>query len=244
MKNNFTIDLEKIRESAKKHASEVTTSNVPHEKVNTLIELLNHSLATELLCVARYKSHYYKAMSLGEQVLANEFLEHASEEQKHVDMLASRIDQLGGEPDFNPENITQRSHSQYVECEDAASMIRENLVAEYIAVSVYKQIIDNATQEDPTTRRVLEKILAVEEEHTDDLAALSNKFNSNKNTKYEIERLKKHGQDLGQEMVASEEGMTKPREDNPGDELARTINKLNSLDNEYHYSSKDFVEKA
>ncbi len=244
MKSKFVIDIDKIRQSAEQRITEAT-SDTSRERMHTLLELLNHSLATELLCVARYKSHYYKAMNLGEHVLAKEFLEHAREEQKHADMLAVRIDQLGGEPDFNPENITKRSHSKYLDCKDIASMVRENLLAEHIAVLVYKEIINYIADRDSTTRRMLENILANEEEHIDDLMNFYNRFNLDKDNSEIINLLKEKAQDVGLEMVACEENMAlNDADDNPGDKLSSIINKLNRLDTSHHYSSRDFIEKA
>ena len=137
-----------------------------------MIKVLNEALATELVCVLRYKRHYYMASGINAQSVAAEFLEHANEEQVHADQIAHRIVQLGGEPDLSPDTLMRRSHSEYVEGETLAEMIREDLVAERIAIDSYREVINYLANDDPTTRRMLEEILAVEEEHADDLVGL------------------------------------------------------------------------
>ena len=137
-----------------------------------IIRLLNASLATELVCVLRYKRHYFMASGIKAAVAAQEFLEHATQEAEHADKLAERIVQLGGEPDFAPDTLTGRSHSEYKEGKDLVDMIRENLVAERIAIDTYREIIRYLGDSDTTTRRIFEEILAVEEEHADDMADL------------------------------------------------------------------------
>ncbi len=146
----------------------VTPAYGPHR--DAIVKLLNDALATELVCVLRYKRHYFMATGLNAEPVAAEFLEHANEEQGHADTLAERIVQLGGEPNMSPKGLLERSHSEYVECNTLDEMIRENLVAERIAIDSYRQMIDYIGDKDPTTRRVLEEILAVEEEHADDLS--------------------------------------------------------------------------
>jgi bacterioferritin len=140
-----------------------------------VLALLNTSLASELVCVLRYRRHYFMATGIHAQAVAAEFLEHATEEQEHADRIAHRITQLGGEPDFNPEGLATRSHSEYVEGTDLEDMIREDLVAERVAIESYGEIIRYLGENDPTTRRMLEEILAVEEEHAEDLQALMQK---------------------------------------------------------------------
>jgi bacterioferritin len=137
--------------------------------VNRVIEVLNASLATELVCVLRYRQHHFAAKGLDAEPVAQEFLVHAQEEQDHADRLATRISQLGGTPDMNPDTLTARSHAQYETSEDLVEMIRENLVAERIAIASYTEIINWLGEGDPTTRRLYEDILSVEEEHADDL---------------------------------------------------------------------------
>lgn len=134
-----------------------------------VIRILNEVLATEIVCVLRYKRHYYMATGIHSQAVAEEFLEHANEEQAHADLAAERITQLGGEPNFSPEGMTTRSHSEYVEGKTLLDMVREDLVAERIAVESYSEIIRYLGNDDPTTRRMLETIMAKEEEHADDM---------------------------------------------------------------------------
>ena len=135
-----------------------------------IIRLLNASLATELVCVLRYKRHYFMASGLKASIAADEFLEHATQEAEHADKLAERIVQLGGEPEFNPDLLSKNSHAQYVAGNSLKEMVYEDLVAERIAVDSYREIIQYIGEKDPTTRRIFEDILAQEEEHADDMA--------------------------------------------------------------------------
>ena len=137
-----------------------------------VISILNEVLATEIVCVLRYKRHYYMASGIHAQAVADEFLEHANEEQTHADIVAERIVQLGGEPDFNPEGLATKSHSQYVEGKSLLDMVREDLVAERIAVESYSEIIRYLGDDDPTTRLAMEQIMSKEEEHADDMKNL------------------------------------------------------------------------
>ena len=139
---------------------------------DTVLRLLNEALATEIVCVLRYKRHYFMATGIHATSVAAEFTEHAVEEQQHADMLAARITQLGGSPDFNPEGLLSRSHSEYIEGKDLMEMIREDLVAERIAIESYTEMIRYFGDDDPTSRRMLEEILAKEEEHAEDLRTL------------------------------------------------------------------------
>lgn len=135
-----------------------------------IIKLLNDSLATELVCVMRYKRHYYTAAGLDSPAIAEEFLVHANEESAHADKLAQRIVQLGGKPDFRPDSLMQRSHADYDESLELQDMIRANLIAERVAIEAYTQIIKLIGDKDSTTRRILEEILADEQEHADELS--------------------------------------------------------------------------
>jgi bacterioferritin len=138
-----------------------------------IIELLNRALATELVCNLRYRRHYFMASALGGIAgfaVADEFLEHANQEQAHADRIAERIVQLGGEPDFDPKRLAERSHAEYVAGTDLKSMMHEDLVAERIAIQTYAEIIRYIGEDDPTTRRIMEDVLEQEEEHADDLA--------------------------------------------------------------------------
>ena len=145
----------------------ITPAYGPHREA--IIKLLNDSLATELVCVLRYKRHHFMATGLASPKIAEEFLTHANEESAHADLLARRIVQLGGEPDFSPATLLQRSHADYDDSNDLQTMVKVNLVAERIAIEAYRQMITLMEDKDPTTRRVLESILAQEEEHADEL---------------------------------------------------------------------------
>jgi bacterioferritin len=142
----------------------------------TVLRLLNEALATEVVCTLRYKRHYFMASGIHAQAAAAEFLEHATAEQTHADRVAERIVQLGGEPDLNPETLTARSHAEYVEGATLQEMLRENLVAERIAIESYTEFIRYLGDSDPTTRRLMEDLLANEEEHADDLKTMMEQF--------------------------------------------------------------------
>ncbi len=137
-----------------------------------VIKLLNDALATEWVCVLRYYRHYYMAKGMLADAVKAEFLEHAQQEQAHAGMLAERIVQLGGEPDFNPDTLTARAHAEYKEGGNLRDMVRENLIAERIAIDSYREMINFVGDKDTTTKRILEQILAQEEEHADDFADL------------------------------------------------------------------------
>tara|TARA_R110002110_G_scaffold351398_1_gene561393 strand:- start:173 stop:703 length:531 start_codon:yes stop_codon:yes gene_type:complete len=168
----FLTDVKTLRERARKKIEEGAVTQGYAADKQVVIDLLNTALATELVCVLRYKRHYYMASGLKAQAAAEEFLEHANEEQQHADMLAERITQLGGQPDFSPDGLHSRSHSEYIEGESLKEMLVENLVAERIAIDSYGEAIRFLGDDDPTTRRMLEDILATEEEHADDLSGL------------------------------------------------------------------------
>jgi bacterioferritin len=141
-----------------------------------VIRLLNEALATELVCVLRYKRHYYTASGIHSEGVAMEFAEHAAQEMQHADQIAARIIQLGGDPDFHPDHLTGSSHAEYNESKSLSEMIKENLIAERIAIDSYREMINFVGADDSTTRRMLEEILAVEEEHAEDMASLLDKF--------------------------------------------------------------------
>ncbi len=143
-KGTFVSDIEAIRQRAGKHIENGAVTDAYRGDRETVIKVLNEALATELVCVLRYKRHHYAASGIHAQAVADEFLEHAKEEQEHADMLAERITQLGGDPDFNPETLTKRSHRQYVEGKNLSDMIREDLVAERIAIESYSEIKEHA----------------------------------------------------------------------------------------------------
>ena len=168
----FLTDVQELRRRAREHMEMGAVTSSYTADRETVIRILNEVLATELVCVLRYKRHYYMATGIHAQAVAQEFLEHAAEEQGHADIAAERITQLGGEPNFNPEGLATRSHSQYVEGKSLLDMVRENLIAERIAVESYNEIIRYLGTDDPTTRIALEQILAKEEEHADDMKRL------------------------------------------------------------------------
>ncbi len=165
-------DVKTLRERARKHAENGAVTEGYQADREKILRLLNESLATELVCVLRYKRHYFMASGIKASVAAAEFLEHATQEAEHADKLAERIVQLGGEPDFNPDNLSKHSHAQYVEGKNLKEMVLEDLVAERIAIDSYREIIQFIGDSDPTTRRIFEDILAQEEEHADDMADL------------------------------------------------------------------------
>nr|WP_314876434.1 ferritin-like domain-containing protein [uncultured Pseudomonas sp.] len=165
-------DKHTLRERARQHVEDGAVTEGYSADREKIIQLLNESLATELVCVLRYKRHYFMASGIKAAAAADEFLEHATQEAEHADKLAERIVQLGGEPDFNPDNLSKNSHAQYVAGNSLKEMVLEDLVAERIAVDSYREIIQYIGESDPTTRRIFEDILAQEEEHADDMADL------------------------------------------------------------------------
>ncbi len=169
---NFLSDIQTIRDRARRHIEEGAVTEGYAADRDTVLKLLNEALATEIVCVLRYRRHHFMAKGIHSQGVAAEFMEHSHEEQEHADRIAERIVQLGGEPNFSPEGLTSRSHAEYVEGDSLTSMIKENLVAERIAIESYSEIIRYLGDKDPTSRRLMEEILAVEEEHADDMADL------------------------------------------------------------------------
>jgi bacterioferritin len=168
----FVSDIQAIRKRAREHMSQGAVTDVYKADRKRVIAVLNEVLATEIVCTLRYKRHYYMAEGLNSDSVKAEFLEHAKEEEGHADMVADRITQIGGEPDFNPATLTTRSHAQYVEGQSLRSMVEEDLVAERIAIETYTEIARWLGTDDPTTRRVIEQILAKEEEHAEDMSTL------------------------------------------------------------------------
>lgn len=168
----FVADVKKMRERARRHMESGAVTESYRADRGQVIKVLNDVLATELVCILRYKSHYYFSKGLDAEPARAEFLQHAGDEQQHADWVAERITQLGGEPNFNPEGITTRSHSEYGRHNDLITMIQEDLVAERIAIESYSEIIRWLGNDDPTSRRIMEDILKTEEEHADDMANL------------------------------------------------------------------------
>ncbi|MEQ7920595.1 ferritin-like domain-containing protein [Xanthomonas sp. WHRI 1810A] len=161
-----------LRERARRNVEDGAVTESYSADIDTVIRLLNESLATELVCVLRYKRHYFMAKGVKAHVAAEEFLEHATQEAQHADKLAERIVQLGGAPEFNPDLLSKNSHAQYVAGNTLKEMVTEDLVAERIAIDSYREIIQYIGDKDPTTRRIFEEILEQEEEHADDMADL------------------------------------------------------------------------
>ena len=168
----FLTDIKTLRERARKHIEQGAITEGYKVDLKTAIKILNEALATEIVCVLRYKRHYYMATGIHSEAVAAEFLQHANEEQGHADEIAARIVQLGGAPDLNPDGLTSRSHAEYVEGETLLDMITEDLVAERIAIDSYREMIKYFGTDDSTSRRMLEGILAMEEEHADDLVSM------------------------------------------------------------------------
>ena len=173
----FLTDIKTLRQRAREHMEQGPVTETYKADREIVVKILNEALATEIVCVLRYKRHYFMASGIHSQAVANEFLEHANEEQQHADQIAGRIVQLGGEPNFSPEGLTMRSHAEYVEGETLVDMIQEDLVAERIAIDSYREIVTYLGNNDPTTRRLMEEILAVEEEHADDLVSMLKELN-------------------------------------------------------------------
>ena len=176
MAEEFLSDIKTLRERARRHIENGAVTEGYRADRETVIRVLNEALATEIVCVLRYKRHHFMAAGIHADSVAAEFLEHANEEQQHGDQIAERIVQLGGEPDFNPAGLMSRSHAEYVEGETLVDMIKEDLVAERIAIDSYGEIVRYIGDKDPTTRRLMEEILAKEEEHADDMAGLLEKL--------------------------------------------------------------------
>jgi len=168
----FLTDIQAIRKRAREHIERGAITDGYKADRKTVVKVLNEALATEIVCVLRYKYHYYMASGIHAQSVAQEFLEHANEEQQHADRIAERITQLDGAPNFSPDGLLSRSHADYVEGDDLVDMIKEDLVAERIAIDSYREIIQYLGDDDPTSRRMMEEILAMEEEHAEDLSTL------------------------------------------------------------------------
>ncbi|AJD49916.1 Bacterioferritin [Isoalcanivorax pacificus W11-5] len=171
-KQPFLTDIQTLRDRARQHIEQGAVTAGYQADRETVLKLLNEALATEIVCTLRYKRHYYMADGLSASIAAAEFLEHAQQEQQHADWLAERIVQLGGAPNFSPEGLQARSHAEYVEGDTLREMVKEDLIAERIAIDSYREIATYLGDKDPTTRRIMEDILAQEEEHADDMAAI------------------------------------------------------------------------
>ena len=168
----LVTDLETIRRRARQQIEEGAVTHGYNGDSQTVVKLLNDALATEIVCVLRYRRHYFMAQGMSSESVKKEFIQHANEEQGHADQLAERIVQLGGEPNLSPDGMLSRSHSEYIEGDTLGEMIKEDLIAERIAIDSYRDMIEYLKDFDPTTRRLLEEILAKEEEHAEDLVSL------------------------------------------------------------------------
>jgi bacterioferritin len=168
----FLTDIKEIQRRAREHVEKGAVTPAYRGDVETAVKLLNEALATEIVCTLRYRRHHYMAAGIHYQAIADEFMEHAKEEQEHADRIAERIRQLGGAPDFNPEGLLTRSHAQYAEGNSLVDMIKEDLIAERIAIESYMEMIRFFGEKDPTSRRLMEEVLEQEEEHADDMATL------------------------------------------------------------------------
>ena len=177
MKQPFKSDLEAIRKRAREKMEEGAVTGAYLADRDKVVDVLQEVLATEIVCVLRYKNHYFMASGINAGPVAQEFLQHANEELMHADWVAQRITQLGGVPNFNPEGLSKRSHAAYEEGDTLVKMITEDLVAERIAIETYSEIVRWLGNDDPTTRRMIEDILKMEEEHADDLANLLSTLN-------------------------------------------------------------------
>src|SRR4030095_11724223 len=176
----FLSDIQELRRRARQHMERGAITEGYKADPKKVSEVLNEALATEIVCVLRYKRHYYMAVGIHAQAVAEEFLQHANEEQRQHDQIAIRITQIGGEPDFNPAILVERSHAEYVEGNNLIEMIKEDLVAERIAIESYAEIVRFLGEDDITSRRMMESILALGEEHAHDLADLLATMDSSK----------------------------------------------------------------
>ena len=165
-------DTQTLRKRARQHVEEGAVTTGYAADRGAVIELLNEALATELVCVLRYKRHYFMAKGIHSESVKPEFLQHAKEEMAHADRIAKRITELGGEPNFSPDGLSSRSHAEYMPGDSLISMIKEDLIAERIAIESYRELVAYLGSNDPTTQRMIKEILAMEEEHADDMASL------------------------------------------------------------------------
>jgi bacterioferritin len=170
--NPFKTDIETIKKRARADMEDGAITKARRQNAGRVVKVLQSVLATEIVCTLRYRNNHYVAEGLGATDIAEEFAEHADEEQGHLEMVAERIDRLGGVPDYNPRTLMERSHADYVQKETLEELVRENLVAERVAVDSYTQIVQWLGNDDPITKRMMEKILAQEEEHADELVNL------------------------------------------------------------------------
>jgi bacterioferritin len=174
--NEFIADLKKIKERARSHIEKGAVTENYKADLKAVIKVLNEVLATEMVCVLRYKCHYFMTAGINSDGAKAEFLDNANQEQQHIDWIATRISQLNGEPNFNPDGLASRSHSEYAEGTDVVSMLKEDIYAERIAIESYSEIVRWLRDDDSTTRKLMVEILQVEEEHAEDLKTLLEKI--------------------------------------------------------------------
>jgi bacterioferritin len=177
-KGEFVADMNAIKQRAREHMEKGAVTASYNGDATAAVKVLNEALATELVCVMRYKRHHYMAKGINSEPVAAEFLAHSQEEMGHAELIAKRIVQLGGAPDFNPATLTKRSHADYVEGDSLIDMVKENLIAERIAVDTYREMVRYFGTDDPTSRRIMEQILETEEEHAEDMATLLEKIDA------------------------------------------------------------------
>jgi bacterioferritin len=168
----FLSDVKELRRRARENIERGAITDSYGLDANVVCDILNQALATEIVCVLRYKRHYFMARGLNKDAVAAEFLDHANDEQGHADRISERITQLGGSPNLNPDGLASRSHSEYKEGSSLVDMIKEDLIAERVAIESYNEIVRFLGEKDPTSRRLMEEILAVEEEHANDMSDL------------------------------------------------------------------------
>jgi bacterioferritin len=168
----FLTDIKELQRRAREHVEKGAVTSAYRGDIDLAVKLLNEALATEIVCTLRYRRHHYMAVGIHSQAVADEFMEHAVEEQEHADRIAGRIRQLGGAPNFDPQGLLMRSHAQYAEGSSLLDMIKEDLIAERIAIESYLELIRFFGDNDPTSRRLMEEVLQAEEEHADDMATL------------------------------------------------------------------------
>jgi bacterioferritin len=172
----FVSDVKKIRDRAKTQIEKGAVTQGYQGDADQVCKVLNEALATELVCVLRYKAHYFAAQGINSEGVKAEFLQHANDEQNHADLLSERITQLNGTPNLNPEGLATRSHSEYATSDDLATMIKADLIAERIAIDTYGEIVRWLSDKDPTSRRLMETLLEKEEEHANDMHDLLTRF--------------------------------------------------------------------
>lgn len=176
-KNTFFTDVTELRRRAREHMLKGAVTPDYQGDLKVAVKVLNEALATEIVCVLRYRNHHFMAEGIHAKPVAEEFMEHSKEEQQHADWIAARIRQLGGKPEFNPSGLLTKSHAEYSEGETLTEMVKENLIAERVAIESYREMISYFGTKDSTTRRILERILEQEEEHAEDMSSILSTLN-------------------------------------------------------------------